>query len=377
MTRVLILVLSVLLLGGCVGGTRSSFALQDRQGARPMGLVSDERHPIRVYLDDERRIALFRQAFHDGVPVGEDGVVDFLTLSGGGSNGAFTAGLMRGWTESGNRPDFEVVTGVSTGALAAPFVFLGSDWDDELEEAYTGGAASSLLQSQGLGILFGSGIYKGEPLRALVERYVDAAMLEAVAAEYAKGRVLLVATTDIDSQRGVSWDMGAIASLGTPEALELFRTVLVASASIPGAFPPVLIASNNGELSFEEMHVDGGVTTPFLAVPETLWSYREPSRMLSQARFHVVINGRLAPDFAVTRDSLGGVLGRSVEILLRSSLLTTLEGNRAFAERNSLFFRYAALPDDTEASPLDFSPESMRAVFDVGRSGALSGTIWR
>ncbi|MFY7853808.1 MAG: patatin-like phospholipase family protein, partial [Brevundimonas sp.] len=153
MTRVLILILSVLMLGGCVGGTRSSFALQDRQGARPMGLVSDERHPIRVYLDDERRIALFRQAFHDGVPVGEDGVVDFLTLSGGGSNGAFTAGLMRGWTESGNRPDFEVVTGVSTGALAAPFVFLGSDWDDELEEAYTGGAASSLLQSQGLGVL--------------------------------------------------------------------------------------------------------------------------------------------------------------------------------------------------------------------------------
>ncbi len=377
MTRVLILILSVLMLGGCVGGTRSSFALQDRQGARPMGLVSDERHPIRVYLDDERRIALFRQAFREGVPVGEDGVVDFLTLSGGGSNGAFTAGLMRGWTESGNRPDFEVVTGVSTGALAAPFVFLGSDWDDELEEAYTGGAASTLLQSQGLGVLFGSGIYRGEPLRALVESYVDAAMLEAVAAEYAQGRVLLVATTDIDSQRGVSWDMGAIASLGTPEALELFRTVLVASASIPGAFPPVLIASNNGELSFEEMHVDGGVTTPFLAVPETLWSYREPSRMLSQARFHVVINGRLAPDFAVTRDSLGGVLGRSVEILLRSSLLTTLEGNRAFAERNSLFFRYAALPDDTEASPLDFSPESMRAVFDVGRSGALSGTIWR
>lgn len=377
MARVLALVITLLMLGGCVGGSRSSFALQDRQAARPMGLASDERHPIRVYLDDERRIALFRQAFREGVPVGEDGVVDFLTLSGGGSNGAFTAGLMRGWTESGARPDFEVVTGVSTGALAAPFVFLGSDWDDELEEAYTGGAASTLLQSQGLGVFFGSGIYKGEPLRALVERYVDEAMLAAVAAEYARDRVLLVATTDIDSQRGVSWDMGAIASAGTPEALELFRTVLVASASIPGAFPPVLISSNTGDLMFEEMHVDGGVTTPFLAVPETLWSFNEPSPMLSAARFHVVINGRLAPDFAVTRDSLGGVLGRSVEILLRSSLIATLEGNRAFADRNDLYFRYAALPDDAEASPLDFSPEAMRAVFDIGREGGRSGAIWR
>lgn len=342
-----------------------------------MGLTSSERYPIRVYLDEARRLALFRQAFREGVPRGPDGVMDFITLSGGGSNGAFTAGLMRGWTESGARPDFEVVTGVSTGALAAPFVFLGPDWDDELEEAYTGGAASTLLQSQGLGVFFGSGIYKGEPLRALVARYVDDAMLKAVAAEAAKGRVLLAATTDLDSQRGVSWDLGAIATVGTPEALELFRSVLVASASIPGAFPPVLIPSTAGDVTFEEMHVDGGVTTPFLAVPESLWSYREPEGALAAARFHVVVNGRLAPSFAVTRDSLGGVLGRSVDILLRSSLITTLEGNRAFAARNDLFFRYAALPDDAEASPLDFSPEAMRAVFDIGRDGGRSGAIWR
>ena len=375
--RALGLCLICLILAACAGGPRSSFELQDRQAARPMGLTSPERYPIRVYLDEARRLALFRQAFREGVPRGPDGVMDIITLSGGGSNGAFTAGLMRGWTESGARPDFEVVTGVSTGALAAPFVFLGSDWDDELEEAYTGGAASNLLQSQGLGVLFGSGIYRGEPLRELVARYVDAAMLEAVAAEAAKGRVLLVATTDLDSQRGVSWDLGAIASVGTPEALELFRSVLVASASIPGAFPPVLIPSNAGDVTFEEMHVDGGVTTPFLAVPESLWSYREPQGALSSARFHVVINSRLTPDFAVTQDSLGGVLGRSVEVLLRSSLIATLEGNRAFAARNELFFRYAALPDDAEASPLDFSPEAMRAVFDIGREGGRSGAIWR
>lgn len=373
----LILIALTLMLGACTGMTRSSFDVQDREGARPMGLVSAPDHPIRVYLDAEDRAAIFQQAFREGVPVGADGKLDFIALSGGGSNGAFTAGLMKGWSETGQRPDFEVVTGVSTGALAAPFVYLGADYDDELAEAYTGGAAAGLLQSQGLGALIGSGVYKSEPLRALVERFVDADLLRAVAAEYAKGRVLLVATTDLDSQRGVSWDLGAIATQGTPEALELFRSVLVASASIPGAFPPVLIQSDNAGLQFEEMHVDGGVTTPFLAVPEALWSFREPSNTLRGARFYVVVNGRTNPTFGITRDTPQGVLGRSIDILLRASLLTTLAGNHAFADRNDLFFRYAALPDDSEASALDFSVASMSAVYEVGRQGAISGDAWR
>lgn len=373
----LILLAFVLLLGACASGARSSFDMQDREGARPMGLTSAPNHPIRVYLDAEDRAAIFQQAFREGVPVGADGRLDFIALSGGGSNGAFTAGLMKGWSETGERPDFEVVTGVSTGALAAPFVFLGPDYDDELAEAYTGGAAAGLLQSRGLGALIGSGIYKSEPLRALVERFVDEDVLRAVAAEYAKGRVLLVATTDLDSQRGVSWDLGAIATQATPEALELFRSVLVASASIPGAFPPVLIPSDNAGLNFEEMHVDGGVTTPFLAVPETLWSFREPSDTLRGARFYVVVNGRTNPSFGITKDTPQGVLGRSLDILLRASLVTTLAGNHAFADRNNLFFRYAALPNDSEASALDFSIESMSAVYEVGRQGALSGDAWR
>ena len=367
----------VLMLGACASGARSSFDMQDREGARPMGLISAPNHPIRVYLDAEDRAAIFQQAFREGVPVGADGRLDFIALSGGGSNGAFTAGLMKGWSETGERPDFEVVTGVSTGALAAPFVFLGPDYDDELAEAYTGGAAAGLLQSQGLGALFGSGIYKSAPLRSLVERFVTEDVLRAVAAEYAKGRVLLVATTDLDSQRGVSWDLGAIATQDTPEALELFRSVLVASASIPGAFPPVLIQSDNGGLYFEEMHVDGGVTTPFLAVPETLWSFREPSDTLRGARFYVVVNGRTNPSFGITKDTPQGVLGRSIDILLRASLVTTLAGNHAFADRNDLFFRYAALPDDSEASALDFSIESMSVVYEVGRRGAISGDAWR
>ena len=139
----------------------------------------------------------------------------------------------------------------------------------------------------------------------------------------------------------------------------------------------MLIRSDNAGLRFEEMHVDGGVTTPFLAVPEALWSFREPSGTIAAARFYVVINGRTNPSFAITKDTPQGVLGRSIDILLRAAMVTTLAGNQAFAQTNDLFFRYAALPDDSEASALDFSVESMSAVYEVGRQGAISGDAWR
>ena len=361
MARALILFCLLLATTGCVSGARSSFGPEDRLGANPMGVLAPGDQPYRFYLDDP----------------GPDGHRDLVALSGGGSNGAFGARLMVGWTASGTRPDMEVVTGVSTGALAASFVFLGPDWNDELTEAYVGGAASRLLQSQGLGAFFGSGIYRGEPLRDLVDHYIDDRVLQAVAAEAAKGRMLLVATTDLDSQRGVVWDMGLIAQRGGPEALALFRLVMTASASVPGAFPPVLIPSEGGGHRFEEMHVDGGVATPFLALPETFWSYRDETGDLKGGRIHVIVNGRTGPGFKITRDSLGAVLGRSLDIMLRTSIATTLAGNRAFAEGNALEFHYAALPDDSAADPLDFSLEAMQGVYYVGRTGALDGSIWR
>ena len=377
MARALILFCLLLATTGCVSGARSSFGPEDRLSAAPMGVIAASNKPYRFYLDDPGQVAVFEARLRAGMPIGPDGHRDIVALSGGGSNGAFAAGLMTGWTASGTRPDMEVVTGVSTGALAASFVFLGPDWDDVLTEAYTGGTASNLLQYQGLGALFGSGVYRGEPLRALVDHHIDDRVLRAVAAEAAKGRMLLVATTDLDSQRGVVWDMGAIAQRGGPEALALFRLVLIASASVPGAFPPVLIPSEGGGQRFEEMHVDGGVATPFLALPETFWSYQDDTGKLRGGRIHVIVNGRTGPGFKITRDSLGTVLGRSLDIMLRTSIASTLAGNRAFAERNGLEFHYAALPDDSAADPLDFSLEAMQGVYDVGRSGALEGSIWR
>src|SRR5258706_1024192 len=170
------------------------------------------------------------------------GPLSYLALSGGGADGAYGAGVLNGWSAAGTRPEFSVVSGVSTGALIAPFAFLGPAYDATLREVYTSGIAESLLNTPSIvHALFGSGLFGNTHLRELVARYVGPDMLGAIAAEHAKGRKLLIVTTNLDTQRTVIWDMGRIATIGSPQALDLFRDVLAASASIPVVFPPMLI----------------------------------------------------------------------------------------------------------------------------------------
>ena len=193
----------------------------------------------------------------------------YLALSGGGADGAYGAGVLNGWTEAGTRPSFSIVSGVSTGALIAPFAFLGPGHDATLRHLYTSGVAETLLDApSAFNAIFGAGLFGNKRLRELVANYIDANFVAAVATEYAKGRLLLIVTTNLDSQRTAIWDMGRIASLRTPEALNLFRDVVAASASLPVVFPPMLVtAEANGKI-FQEMHVDGGVTAPVLTLPE-------------------------------------------------------------------------------------------------------------
>src|SRR6202035_96647 len=190
----------------------------------------------------------------------EGGTINVLALSGGGAGAAFGAGALAGLSKAGTRPQFHVVTGVSAGALTAPFAFLGPAWDDELTESFSGQRSAKLVQFSLSGLLFGSSVFRGKPLADLVNHYATEEMLRAVAREAAKGRLLLIATTDLDSERTVIWDMGAIAMHGGPEGLRLFRQVLIASASIPGLFPPVMIPVETLGTVFEEMHVDGSAT---------------------------------------------------------------------------------------------------------------------
>lgn len=375
--RMTLAAMCALTLAACASGSRSDFGLGDREGAFPVGFPN-----VRFAVEDRSAGAKFEVELSEGVPRGPDGHFDLIALSGGGANGAYTAGLISGWTERGDRPDFEVVTGVSTGALAAPFVFLGPEYDDQLREAYTGGQASNLLQGRGLRALVGSGVFSGEPLRKLVETYVDETLLERIAEQHRAGRTLLVATTDLDAERGVIWNMGAIADQGGPKALALFRDVMVASASIPGALPPVMIrAQRNGALSeevFDEMHVDGGVMNPFVALPQMMWTWRDREGVLEGARIWIVVNGKAAPVFEVTTDAPFNVVRRALDATLKANLRASLIANAAFAQRNGVEYRVSAIPAEFEGGDgLDFSQEVMIAAYELGRTRMLAGDAWR
>lgn len=301
-----------------------------------------------------------------------------LALSGGGANGAYGAGVIVGWTERGDRPMFDVVTGVSTGALAAPFAFLGSDWDDELRQAYVGGGADQLLSARTFAAFRGPSLFSSRVLRNLVDQNVTPELLRAIAAEHAKGRRLLVATTNLDTEETVIWDMGVLAAQGDDDALTLFRDVLVASASIPGIFPPVLIAgvTENGEI-VQDMHVDGGVNTPFLAIPEDLLLWTNPARSRRGSNaLYVIVNGQVGRNTAVTPGRLSGILARTYDSTSKASLRLSLAATAAFASRNGMTVEMSSIPDNVAASSLKFDSASMQALFEMGRARSAGGAAW-
>jgi len=301
---------------------------------------------------------------------------NILAISGGAAGGAYGAGILVGLTKAGRRPDFAIVTGVSTGALIAPFAFLGPTWDDRLTDAYTGGHAADLLSLAKLGP--GSGaIFRADSLDRLVAKFIDAEMLAAIAAEHAKGRRLLVATTDLDRQRTVIWDMGEIASRGGEEALSLFRTVLVASGSLPGIFPPKRIGCQCNGVLYEEMHVDGGVSTPLFLMPEALLRWRKLGQRLARSQVYAIVNTVLDQAPRTTQNNIAAILIRSFDTMLRFSYRHAIEVTAAFCARHRLPFSVATIPDPGEAfSMMSFDTASMRRNFDNAVERAMGDALW-
>jgi len=298
------------------------------------------------------------------------GEFNILAVSGGAAGGAFGAGLMVGLTRSGRRPTFGIVTGVSTGALIAPFAFLGSAWDDRLTEAYTGGYASQLLSLTSFGSGIDAGIFRKNALEALIGRFIDEEMLAAVAQAHVQGRRLLVATTDLDTQKTCIWDMGAIAVRGGDDALALFRNVLVASASLPGIFPPKLIGGEVDGVRYEEMHVDGGLGAPLFIMPEALLHWRKLSTRLRRGRVYVIINTVLEPAPQVTQASVVAVLIRSFDAMLRHSYRQALSTTATFCATAGLPLSVASIPPDpSHGSMMNFDTASMRRMFDKAADG--------
>ncbi|MBC8051369.1 MAG: patatin-like phospholipase family protein [Chitinophagales bacterium] len=304
----------------------------------------------------------------------------YLAMSGGASDGAYGAGVMNGWTRRGDRPEFTLVSGVSAGALIAPFAFLGPDYDKPLMLAFTTGIAESLGGDGGsLLSLLGQQDVQRETLYNLVASYVDELFMRRVAEEHAKGRRLLIVTVNLDAQRAVVWNMGAIAASRHPQSLKLFRDVLTASSSIPGVFAPTRIEVTAGGRTFSELHVDGGVITPVFTVPESFILAGGGVRASGPAsRIFIVMNSRLSPEFEVVEAGILPLAGRSLSTLLKSqarlTLLTTLEFTRTNRFGFNLTYIDDGFPQDMKA---DFSAAYMSAVYEYGFRKGASEQLWQ
>ncbi len=369
--RVLAALALTFVLSACGTLSREAFTAADLGAVAPQGLAD-----VRFSAADPVASLKFAEAVHSYTAGRKANV---LAISGGGSNGAYGAGVLVGWSDAGDRPAFDIVTGVSTGALTAPFAYLGKDWDRRLTEAYTSKAADRILQRRGLDLFFTPSIFRNHALRDLVAKYVDQPMLYAVAIEHAKGRRLMIATTNLDTEQTMIWDMGAIASRGDAAALRLFRQVLVASASIPGIFPPSLIEVEGPNRKLSEMHVDGSVTTPFFVAPETLLLSILPGGDKSgPGEVRVIVNGQIDGGFGFTKGDALSILGRSWIAMNKAQMRAHLTANAAFTRRNGGVFRYTAIPDDAKGdfSGLDFAAESRQALFDLGYGLGKSGAAW-
>ncbi|HEY3887963.1 MAG TPA: patatin-like phospholipase family protein [Caulobacteraceae bacterium] len=356
-----------LAMAGCVTIPRASFTADEEAAAAPPGfgvIRYDQRTPA---LADMLRATLKPDA---------EGNINALALSGGGANGAYGAGLLSGWTASGRRPTFQVVTGISTGALTAPFAFLGPDWDPALRRAYLGKQTQEVLQSRGPAALLTPGFYSRKPLEELVHSYITDDMLRAIAAEHAKGRRLLVATTNLDTEQLVVWDMGAIASRGGPEAKKLFEQVLVASASIPGLFAPSMIDVQSGGRTFAEMHVDGETESAFFAVPQTLFLAKQPDPPPYKVRLFIIVNAKLEGKFEVTPDRTLAVGWRAVDAVIKANMRSVLISTFQFCRQYGCELEVASLPENVDDAAFNFKGDHLQSLFDAGVAGGTQGTAW-
>jgi hypothetical protein len=353
----------------------------DTTRAQPLGLPNvrffadgDPKPMIEEGMDAVRREVATLQA--EGKPIRPLPPAYFLAVSGGGDNGAFGAGLINGWTELGTRPQFKMVTGVSTGALIAPFAFLGSAYDVQLREVYTTMTPDKVYVARGLtAALFNDAMADTSPLAGVIAKYANQPLLDAIAAEYRKGRLLMIGTTDLDAQRPVIWNIGAIAASGHPGALELVRKILRASAAIPGAFEPVMIDVEVDGKKYQEMHVDGGAIAQLFLYPPSIDV--AGSGLKRERHAYIIRNARLDPDYAMAERRTITIAGRAINTMLAASGYNDVIRTYFVTKRDGVDYSLAYMGSDfTYPKKGEFDQAYMRALFAYGRDQILSGRAW-
>jgi predicted acylesterase/phospholipase RssA len=310
-----------------------------------------------------------------------------LAISGGADNGAYGAGVLKGWSKEGSRPVFKAVTGVSTGALIAPFAFLGSAYDKDIEKIYTNISTKDVVKRKSLlKSLFGNSLVSSEPLAKLIASCATDDILNAIAREHKKGRRLFIGTCAIDGPRLVIWDMGALATLaseGNPEANKLFEKVLLASASIPVTFPPVFIDVEADGKKYTEMHIDGSTLTQVFYTYGFTRDMRTKVKDLGintkniRADLYIIRNGRIMPPYKVVKDRIAAIAERAIDILADAQGVGDIYRLYAITIAKGNGFKLAYVPDDEIPEKKEFfDTQAMRELFKRGYQDAASGRAW-
>jgi predicted acylesterase/phospholipase RssA len=355
-----LLLTAFLVLAGCAGtNTRSIPEDFDFATAAPYGIPD----VARFGADGDNIVA------SAGGPI--------IAFSGGGELGAFGAGIVTGWTQRGDRPEFSLVTGVSTGSIVALFTFLGPDYDETLSEIYSRYDTRDLLRSRILPAVFGApAINDADRYRRLLDRYIDETVLRRLAEEGAKGRKLIVVSTDLDRETAVHWDMTAIAQSGHPDALTLLRDVIQASSAIPVVFPPVLIPFRDDKgREYAAMQVDGGVTLQFT----TMGLATRRAQRSGATEVYVVLNQFVEPEASAKAPHVLAVASATTSTMIESAVLSEADRAAVAARAAGIRLRFAAIPSDFTRPPADqeFDPTYMSALQAEGRRLILGGRLWQ
>lgn len=378
----LLLLTTTTLLYGCASLTRDRAVPPELHGQEQIGNMPGVRYQALSKSGIEEILNDIKSSVDANRITAKYDVANYLSISGGGDNGAFGAGLLTGWTAHGDRPKFDLVTGVSTGALIAPFAYLGPDYDPVLTAVYTQTQPSDIFLERGLlGALFGEAMGDTTPLYGLISRYIDVELLAKIADEYSKtNRWLLVATTNLDTGTPVIWNMGKLAQIGTPEALSLFRKILLASAAIPGIFPPVMIDVVADGKNYQEMHVDGGATMSVFLYPSALGAAAREQHVLATSKTrkaYVIRNSRIDADWKeIERDTLS-IMGRAVSQLIQSQGYGDLYRIYQTTQRDHVEFNLAYIGADFKFHhEREFDRQYMNALYQYSYSLGKAGYPW-
>ena len=377
--RLLIIITCILALSGCA----------HVRHAVPENLVGKAfvvgMPDIRYYADKPDSFSMVRQSLVNSFK--DEGKLEYLVngiktypvliIGGGVSNSAYGIGLLNGWLKEGSRPVFKIVTGYSSGSILAIATFSGKEYEDRLADLFLSISTKDVIREKGiLGILFGDSLYTSALFAKKINDIMDKNLMAKIAQEHAKGRRLYVGTTDLDAQGFVIWDMGALASKGSPDSLKMFRKIVLASCSFPATLPLVYFQVEAGGRNYDEIHADGGVVGGIFHVYQ-LMEGAGFAPIGFKTRVYVLNCCYMSPHSKQVEDNLTAITSRLIETNGAAKMSGDTYRIYAFAKEKGWDYNLAYIPEDFKPNQKEmFDKQEMQRLFKRGYDDAVEGYKW-